>query len=102
MRTFRRVLPALAIVGALFLSACGTTGTVTPQGVVDWVKANCGFIVDVAEISTLITKDPAGMALAAIGKQICDAIQAQSPTAQPGTSGGVVVINGVPIHYTVK
>ncbi len=87
---------------ALLLAACSSSTPVTPESVIAWVKANCGFVVNVVDVAALISKDPTTMVAAAIGRQICDAIQAQSPTAQPGSSGGVVVINGVPVHYTVQ
>ena len=94
-------MKAILLVTALFLSACTSTGTVTPQSVVDWLSTNCGVIVNAADVAGLISKDPTAITTADLGKQICDAIHSGPPTASPGASG-VVVVNGVPIHYRTK
>ena len=65
-RTFRRfqksaAMKAILLVTALFLSACTSTGTVTPQSVVDWLSTNCGVIVNAADVAALISKDRGGL-----------------------------------------
>ena len=47
-------MKAILLVTALFLSACTSTGTVTPQSVVDWLSTNCGVIVNAADVAALI------------------------------------------------
>jgi len=99
-----------AIFALMLLAAACTPGTttVTPQVVIDWIASNCGAIVVAADIAAaLVAVNPADAA--AFGKQVCDAIQAQrsgqlkslAPGEKPPT-GGVVEVNGVPIHYQVQ
>lgn len=86
----------------LFLSACTSTGTVTPQSVVDEIKKDCGIIVTVADIAALITSQPALTTIAAFASEVCAAFKAQQAAPTGSGAGGVVVVNNIPIHYTVQ
>ena len=94
-------MKTLLLVTALLLSACSSTGTVTADSVAAWVKANCGIVVTIADIAALISKDPNVASAAALGAQVCAAFNAQTHSPTPAEAvSGVVVVNGVPIHYT--
>jgi hypothetical protein len=96
---------ALIIALTMLLAACTSSGQVTPQSVIDFVKANCNAVVQVADIAALITANPAIASAATLGDQICKAINAQrmaeAKSATP-SSGGVVVVDNVPVHWTNK
>ncbi len=98
------MLKKLVLCAALLLAGCTSTTTpVTVQSIIDWVKTNCGYIVETVDVAALVTADPVAMTAAQIGKQICDAIQTQqSNSAGRVGSSGVVVVNNVPIHYSTQ
>lgn len=90
----------------LFLAACAG-GAITAQSVVDWVKANCGIIVQLVDIAAVLSGQPGVVTAAQIGGQICEAVKTQradqlkaAPASPP--VGGVVVINNVPVHWSVQ
>jgi hypothetical protein len=95
----------LIIAFIVLLAACTSSGQVTPQSVVDWIKANCSAAVQVADIAALITANPAIASAAALGSKVCDAINAQrsanAKSAAP-SAGGTVDVDGVPVHWTTN
>lgn len=100
MRKYRS-LCGITLALALF-----TCGTLTAQSVVDWVRANCGIIVQLVDIAAVLSGQPAAVTAAQIGGQICEAVKTQraeqlktAPASPP--TGGVVIVNGVPVHYQV-
>ena len=91
----------LLLVTALLLSSCAG-GTVTPQSVIDEVKAACGIITTVADIAALIASQPSLVTAAAFASEICNAFKASQSAPTGSGAGGVIIVNNVPIHYTVK
>jgi hypothetical protein len=92
----------LASTLALALASC-TAGApqVTPQMVVDWVKANCGAVVNVADIGLLIAQQPAlATTVAGIGGAVCTAINNQPPKPTAELGGPSVDVGGVVVHYS--
>lgn len=85
---------------AFLLSACAGSA-VTPESVVAAITKECGIVVTLADIAALITKDPNLAGVAGYAKLVCDALHQQTaPTAT--AAGGVVVVDGIPLHYVVK
>jgi hypothetical protein len=91
----------LLLVTALLLNSCAS-GTVTPQSVIDEVKAACGIITTVADIAALIASQPSLTTAAAFASEVCAAFKASLSAPTGSGAGGVIVVNNVPIHYTVK
>jgi hypothetical protein len=92
--------PLLA--AALFLSACTSTTPVTPASVIAEIQSICGIVTTVADIAALIASQPALTTAAAFANEVCAAFKASQSAPTGSGAGGIVVVNGVPIHYTVK
>ena len=92
----------IIIIGlAVFLNSCTSSGTVTPQSVVDEIKKDCGIITTVADIAALITSQPTLITVAAFANEVCSAFKAQPATPTASGAGGMFLVNNVPIHYTL-
>ena len=85
----------------LLLASCGTT--VTAESIVAEIAKDCGIVVTVADIAALVTANPTVAGAAGFAKLVCDAFQ-KTKMARGGDilQTGVLDINGVHVHYTVK
>jgi hypothetical protein len=91
----------LAFAALLFLSACTSTGTVTPASVVAEIQKDCGIVTTVADIAVLITSQPALVTVAAFAEEVCGAFKAHPATPTASGAGGEFIVNGITIHYTI-
>lgn len=91
-----------AVAGAALLAACSGL-VITPQTVVDFIKANCGVVVQIADIVALISANPFAISAAALGDKVCTAVNAEKAAmgAAPKTAG-TVIVDGVPVKWSVK
>jgi hypothetical protein len=103
------------------MASCGTntTGSVTIQSILDFVKASCGFVINdvnsvvgviVSIVGTFNADLGAGAAVAVslatnVENMICSAVtafKAQAQAERRATPGMVtVVVNGVPVKGTL-
>jgi hypothetical protein len=97
----RNLLQAAAIASALALGSCGTTPPTADQ-IAATIKQICGITVTVADIATLILAgNPLAGGADAWAHLVCDQFKAQQAAGRSAAPGGVIVVNGVPIHYQV-
>ena len=91
----------LLLVAALLLSGCGTT-PVTPASVIAEIQSICGIVTTVADIAALIASQPALTTAAAFASEVCAAFKASQSAPTGSGAGGIIIVNNIPIHYTVK
>lgn len=96
----RKVLFASML--CLTLGGCPSGTVITPQSVIAEVQSVCGIVTTVADIAALIASQPALVSVASFASEICGAFKAQPATPTASGAGGVIVVNNVPIHYTLK
>lgn len=89
------------LAAALLLGSCGSTA-VTPASVIADIQQACGIITTVADIAALIASQPALTTAAAFASEVCAAFKASQSAPTGSGSGGVIVVNNISVHYTVK
>ena len=94
----------LVIIVALvtMLNACTSTGTITPESVAAEIKKDCGIIVTVVDIAALISSDPAVTTVAGFANMVCNAFKAQASAPTGSGAGGIIIVNKIPVHYTLQ
>lgn len=94
-----KIVALLLMLG--LLAGCDAAGKITPESVIAEIKKDCGIVVSVADIASLITHEPAVVTAAGFANLVCENFKSQQPKgAAPGAPvSGVLSINGVEVHY---
>jgi hypothetical protein len=100
----RKFVLAIALAAATALGGCSTTSGITSTEtsvILGDIQTGCGYVADAADVAALIASYPPLTLATTIATAFCQAVQAIPASAKfkAAAGPGVVVVNGVPVHY---
>ncbi len=102
------LVSAFLFMGQGGVTSCSSGPQISYAIVAAGVQAMCGIVVPIADVTALVSANPALTTAAAVIDAICAAFKAQqakfvaSSAPTPPPTSGQLIVDGVLIHWTVK